>query len=150
MLLQRAGTVTACLDAKRYAGGMASTVERSTGTEIAGSVVPDLPGGQQRVSLDGFCRRSIWRCDVGGVARVSGTIRSTTDPTKMLTHSIGHGADAVTGMAGLLAWSQRRPGRWGRFGSREPAQELRREACATNESSNGRRSMTCCSLVNTC
>lgn len=38
VLLQRAGLRTACLDAKRYAGGMASTVELFDGT---GSRSPD-------------------------------------------------------------------------------------------------------------
>ena len=40
LLLQRAGLRTVCLEAKRYAGGMASTVELFDGYqfEIAGSV----------------------------------------------------------------------------------------------------------------
>jgi len=40
VLLQRAGLRTVCLEAKRYAGGMASTVELFDGYkfEIAGSV----------------------------------------------------------------------------------------------------------------
>lgn len=62
VLLQRAGLRTVCLEAKRYAGGMAATVELFDGYrfEIAGSV--QFPTSAAVVS--GWasipCRRSTW------------------------------------------------------------------------------------------
>jgi phytoene dehydrogenase-like protein len=96
-----------CLDAKLYAGGMASTVELFDGYrfEIAGSVqFPTSSVVSSELGLDSFADN---RLDVMSVAlRGVGDdpLVQYTDPMKMLTHPGDvHGADAVNGMAGLLA-----------------------------------------------
>src|SRR6201999_1111695 len=58
-----------------------------------------------------------------------------TDPMKLLTH-LGevHGAEAVNGMAGLMAWSQAPARALGRFDAGAPPKTLdEMYACATNE-----------------
>ncbi len=78
-------------DAKRYAGGMASTVELFDWYRFAiGSEVPDFLGGQQRVSLASL---PIGRSGGdGSVARCRGRSGPFTDLTKMLfTTSIVRG-----------------------------------------------------------
>ena len=58
-----------------------------------------------------------------------------TDPMKLLTHLDDvHGAEAVNGMAGLMAWSQAPARALGRFDAGQPPKTLdEMYACATNE-----------------
>nr|ABP44159.1 FAD dependent oxidoreductase [Mycolicibacterium gilvum PYR-GCK] len=137
-LLQQAGLRTVCLDFKLYAGGMASTVELFDGFrfEIAGSVqVPtsavvsdalelgDLP----TVDLD------VMSVQLRGVG--DDPLVYYTDPMKLLTHlNDVHGAEAVNGMAGLMAWCQAPTRALGRFEAAQPPKTLDEMfACATNE-----------------
>lgn len=137
-LLQQAGLRTVCLDFKLYAGGMASTVELFDGFrfEIAGSVqVPtsavvsdalglgDLP----TVDLD------VMSVQLRGVG--DDPLVYYTDPMKLLTHlNDVHGAEAVNGMAGLMAWCQAPTRALGRFEAAQLPKTLDEMfACATNE-----------------
>ena len=58
-----------------------------------------------------------------------------TDPMKLMTHlNEVHGAEAVNGMAGLMAWSQAPARALGRFDAGRPPKTLdEMYACATNE-----------------
>ena len=138
VILQRAGLRTLCLDTKRYAGGMASTVELFDGYrfEIAGSVqFPTAATVSRELGLDTLPTIDL---DVMSVAlRGVGDdpLVQYTDPMKLLAH-LGdvHGADAVNGMAGLLAWSQAPTRALGRFDAGALPKSLdEMYACATNE-----------------
>ncbi|CAM4389530.1 Phytoene desaturase (neurosporene-forming) [Mycobacterium basiliense] len=138
VLLQRAGLRTVCLDAKLYAGGMASTVELFDGYkfEIAGSV--QFPTSAVVIRELGLDTLPTVDLDVMAVAlRGVGDdpLVQYTDPVKMFTHlNEVHGADAVTGMAGLLAWSQAPTRALGRFEADTlPKTFDEMYACATNE-----------------
>ncbi|POX88827.1 NAD(P)/FAD-dependent oxidoreductase [Mycobacterium kansasii] len=138
VLLQRAGLRTVCLEAKRYAGGMAATVELFDGYrfEIAGSV--QFPTSAAVVSELGLDTLPTVDLDVMSVAlRGIGDdpLVQYTDPVKMFAHlNEVHGADAVTGMAGLLAWSQAPTRALGRFEAGTlPKTFDEMYACATNE-----------------
>ena len=53
-----------------------------------------------------------------------------SDPIKLFTHlNEVHGADAVNGMAGLMAWSQGAHAGAGAVRGRDPAQDVRRDVC---------------------
>lgn len=82
-LLQQAGLRTLCLDAKLYAGGMASTVELFDGFrfEIAGSVqVPTSAVVSEALGLDDLPTVDL---DVMSVQlRGSATTPSSTTPTR--------------------------------------------------------------------
>ncbi|OBF15606.1 dehydrogenase [Mycobacterium kubicae] len=138
LLLQRAGLRTVCLEAKRYAGGMASTVELFDGYhfEIAGSVqFPTAPVVRQELGLDTLPTIDL---DVMSVAlRGVGDdpMVQYSDPIKLFTHlNEVHGADAVNGMAGLMAWAQAPTRALGRFEAGAPPKTLdEMYACATNE-----------------
>ncbi|WP_255245917.1 phytoene desaturase family protein [Mycobacterium persicum] len=137
-LLQRAGLRTVCLDAKRYAGGMATTVELFDGYrfEIAGSV--QFPTSAVVVNELGLDTLPSVQCEVMSVAlRGIGDdpLIQYTDPVKMFAHlNEVHGADVVTGMAGLLAWSRAPTRALGRFEAGTlPKTFDEMYACATNE-----------------
>lgn len=138
MLLQRAGLRTVCLDAKRFAGGMASTVELFDGYkfEIAGSVqFPTSAVVTRELGLDSL---PTVECEVMSVAlRGVGDrpLIQYTDPMKMFTHlNEVHGADAAAGMAGLLAWSQAPTRALGRFEAGTPPKTFdEMYACAKTE-----------------
>lgn len=133
VLLQRAGLRTACLDAKRYAGGMASTVELFDGYrfEIAGSVqFPNLLGGQQRVR-PGQLADGRSGGDVGSVARCRGRSggpihRPDEDAYPPPSGARGRRRHRDGGPAGVEPGAD--PGA-GAFRSRNSAQELRRDVC---------------------
>src|SRR5205807_7572564 len=138
VILQRAGLRTLCLDMKLYAGGMASTVELFDGYqfEIAGSV-------QFPTSSTVSCELGLDALPTIGLDVMSVALRGVgddplvqyTDPMKLLSH-LGevHGADAVNGMAGLMAWSQAPTRALGRFEAGMPPKTLdQMYACATNE-----------------
>src|SRR5258708_36043514 len=106
-LLQRAGLSTLCLESKLYAGGMASTVELFDGFkfEIAGSVqIPTSATVSRELGLDDLPTvdldvMSVCLRGVGDEPLVY-----YSDPRKLLTHiNYAHVAEAVTGMAGLIA-----------------------------------------------
>lgn len=137
-LMQQAGLRTLCLDFKLYPGGMASTVELFDGFrfEIAGSVqVPtsaivsdalglgDLP----TVELD------VMSVQLRGIG--DDPVIYYTDPMKLLNHlNEVHGAEAVNGMAGLMAWCQAPTRALGRFDAAQAPKTLDEMfACATNE-----------------
>nr|WP_318546690.1 NAD(P)/FAD-dependent oxidoreductase [Mycobacterium lepraemurium] len=138
VLLQKAGLRTLCLDAKLYTGGMASTVELFDGYqfEIAGSV--QFPTSQAVVDVLGLDTIPTIDLDVMSVA-VRGVgddpLVQYSDPVKLFTHlNEVHGADAVNGMAGLMAWAQAPTRALGRFEAGTPPKSLdEMYACATNE-----------------
>lgn len=138
VLLAKAGLRTVCLDFKLYAGGMASTVELFDGYqfEIAGSV--QFPTAQVVVDELGLGTLPTIDLDVMSVA-VRGVgddpLVQYSDPVKLFTHlNEVHGADAVNGMAGLMAWSQAPTRALGRFeAGTQPKSLDEMYACATNE-----------------
>jgi phytoene dehydrogenase-like protein len=137
-LLQRAGLRTVCLDAKLYAGGMASTVELFDGYrfEIAGSVqFPTSSVVIRELGLDTLPTVDLEVMSVALRGVGDDPLVQYTDPMKMFTHlNEVHGADAVTGMAGLLAWSQAPTRALGRFEAGTlPKTFDEMYACATNE-----------------
>ena len=138
VLLQKAGLRTLCLESKLYVGGMASTVELFDGYhfEIAGSVqFPTAPVVRQELGLDTLPTIDL---DVMSVAlRGVGDdpMIQYSDPIKLFTHlNEVHGADAVNGMAGLMAWAQAPTRALGRFDAGAPPKTIdEMYACATNE-----------------
>lgn len=110
VLLQKAGVRTLCLDAKRYAGGMASTVELFDGYrfEIAGSLqFPTSAKVSDELGLDALPTVDLDVMSVSLRGIGDEPVVYYTDPLKLLTHLDDvHGAEAVNGMAGLMAWSQ--------------------------------------------
>ncbi|WP_396933872.1 phytoene desaturase family protein, partial [Mycolicibacterium sp.] len=138
-LLQRAGLRTVCLEAKRYAGGMASTVELFDGYrfEIAGSLqFPTSAVVSRELGLDALPTIDLEVMSVSLRGVGDAPVVYYADPMKMLTHLAEvHGADAVTGMAGLMAWSQAPTRALGRFDAGRPPRTLdEMYACATTES----------------
>lgn len=137
-LLQRAGLRTICLEAKLYAGGMASTVELFDGYkfEIAGSLQLSTSATVSReLGLDSLptVDLDVMSVSLRGVG--DDPVVYYTDPMRLLTHlNDVHGADAVNGMAGLLAWSQAPARALGRFDAGRPPKTLdEMYGCATNE-----------------
>ncbi len=137
-LLQRAGLRTVCLDAKLYAGGMASTVELFDGYrfEIAGSVqVPTSATVSRELGLDQLptVDLDVMSVQLRGIG--DDPVIYYTDPMKLLSHlNEVHGAEAVNGMAGLMAWSQAPTRALGRFDAAAPPKSLdQMYACATND-----------------
>ncbi|MGV0851952.1 phytoene desaturase family protein [Mycolicibacterium phlei] len=138
VLLQKAGLRTLCLDAKLYAGGMASTVELFDGFnfEIAGSVqIPTSAVVSRELGLDQLpaVELDVMSVSLRGVG--DEPLVYYTDPMKLLTHiNEVHGAEAVNGMAGLMAWCQAPTRALGRFEAGSPPKTLdEMYACATNE-----------------
>nr|WP_090342668.1 NAD(P)/FAD-dependent oxidoreductase [Mycolicibacterium malmesburyense]CRL73202.1 phytoene dehydrogenase-like oxidoreductase [Mycolicibacterium malmesburyense] len=137
-LLQKAGLRTLCLDAKLYAGGMASTVELFDGFhfEIAGSVqIPTSAVVSRELGLDTLptVDLDVMSVSLRGVG--DEPLVYYTDPVKLLTHiNEVHGAEAVNGMAGLMAWCQAPTRALGRFDAGQPPKTLdEMYDCATNE-----------------
>src|SRR5215470_4076463 len=138
VLLQKAGLRTLCLDSKLYAGGMASTVELFDGFkfEIAGSVqIPTSAAVSRELGLDALptVDLDVMSVSLRGVG--DEPLVYYTDPMKLLTHiNEVHGAEAVNGMAGLMAWCQAPTRALGRFDAGRPPRTLdEMYACATNE-----------------
>jgi phytoene dehydrogenase-like protein len=137
-ILQKAGLRTLCLDSKLYAGGMASTVELFDGYkfEIAGSVqIPTSATVSRELGLDTLptVELDVMSVSLRGVG--DEPLIYYTDPMKLMTHiNEVHGAEAVNGMAGLLAWCQAPTRALGRFDAGQPPKTLdEMYACATNE-----------------
>ncbi|GAA3821399.1 NAD(P)/FAD-dependent oxidoreductase [Nocardioides panacisoli] len=127
VLLQQAGLRTLVLEAKRYAGGMASTVELFDGFrfEIAGSLqFPTSAEVSKVLALDTLPTVHL---DVMSVS-----LRGTGDPAdrplvyytdlvELMTHlEQEHGAEVVLGMAELAAWAQAPTRALGRFEAARP------------------------------
>ncbi|MFI5510046.1 phytoene desaturase family protein [Mycobacterium sp. NPDC051804] len=137
-LLQQAGMRTVCLEANTYSGGMAATVELIDGFryEIAGSVqFPMPPQIAKELGLDTLHTvdsevMSVNLGDDGDEAMIF-----YRDPMQFMTHlTEKHGVDAVTGMAGLIGWSQGPSKALGRFDVRTPPKTIdEMYACAANE-----------------
>jgi phytoene dehydrogenase-like protein len=137
-LLQRAGMRTLCLDAKLYAGGMASTVELFDGYhfEIAGSVqVPTAAVVSRELGLDALATVDLEVMSVSMRGVGDEPFVYYTDPMKLMTHvSEIHGAEAVAGMAGLMAWCMAPTRALGRFDAGLPPKSIdEMYACATSE-----------------
>ena len=137
-LLQKAGLRTLCLDFKLYAGGMASTVELFDGFkfEIAGSVqIPTSATVSRELGLDELptVDLDVMSVSLRGVG--DEPLVYYTDPMKLMTHiNEVHGAEAVNGMAGLMAWCQAPTRALGRFDAGTPPKSIdEMYACATNE-----------------
>ena len=132
-LLQKAGLRTLCLDSKLYAGGMASTVELFDGFqfEIAGSVqIPTSAVVSRELGLDELptVDLDVMSVSLRGVG--DEPLVYYTDPMKLMTHiNEVHGAEAVNGMAGLMAWCQAPTRALGPVRSRPAAEDARRDVC---------------------
>lgn len=136
-ILQQAGLRTLCLDAKLYAGGMASTVELFDGYrfEIAGSLqFPTSAKVSAELGLDALPTVDVDVMSVSLRGVGDEPVIYYTDPMKLLTHlNEVHGAEAVNGMAGLMAWSMAPTRALGRFEAGQPPKTLdQMYACATN------------------
>jgi len=137
-ILQRAGLNTVCLEANTYTGGMAATVELIDGFryEIAGSVQFPMPP-QIATELELNTLPSI-EADVMSVNLGDDGEEPMIfyrDPMRLMTHLADkHGAEAVTGMAEMIAWSQGPAKALGRFEVRTPPNTLdEMYACASTE-----------------
>ena len=124
VLLQDAGLRTAILEAKRYAGGMASTVELFDGYhfEIAGSLqfptasvvsealgLADLPTVELEVM-------SVSMRGIGDTPLIY-----YTDLMQLMAHlEADHGSEVVMGMAELAAWAAAPTRAMGRFDVQTP------------------------------
>jgi len=138
VILQRAGLRTLCLESKLYAGGMASTVELFDGYrfEIAGSVqFPTASAVVDALGLDTLPTIDLEVMSVALRGVGDDPLVQYSDPIKLFTHlNEVHGADAVNGMVGLMAWSQAPTRALGRFEAGAPPKSLdEMYACATNE-----------------
>jgi phytoene dehydrogenase-like protein len=138
VILQRAGLRTLCLESKLYAGGMASTVELFDGYrfEIAGSVqFPTASAVVEALGLDALPTIDLEVMSVALRGVGDDPLVQYSDPIKLFTHlNEVHGADAVNGMVGLMAWSQAPTRALGRFEAGAPPKSFdEMYACATNE-----------------
>jgi phytoene dehydrogenase-like protein len=138
VLLQRAGLRTVCLEAKRYAGGMASTVELFDGFkfEIAGSVQLPLAA----VVSDELALGTLETVDL---EVMSVSLRGVgdepfvyyTDLARLAAHvEEVHGLEVLLGMAELTGWGQAPARALGRFEAGTAPKTLdEMYACATTE-----------------
>ncbi|MGB3481644.1 MAG: NAD(P)/FAD-dependent oxidoreductase [Mycobacterium sp.] len=141
-ILTQAGLHTVCLDAKLYAGGMASTVElfrEDDGGyqfEIAGSLqFPTSLTVSQELGLDTLPTVDLDVMSVSLRGIGDPPVIYYTDPMQLMTHlNEVHGAEAVNGMAGLMAWSLAPTRALGRFDAGAPPKTFdQMYACATND-----------------
>ena len=109
-ILQRAGLRTLCVEANTYSGGMAATVELIDGFryEIAGSVqFPPPVQITTELGLDTLptVDAEVMSVNIGEAGEEPMVFYR--DPMQLMMH-LGekHGAEAVTGMAELIGWSQ--------------------------------------------
>jgi phytoene dehydrogenase-like protein len=138
VLLQRAGLRTVCLEAKRYAGGMASTVELFDGYrfEIAGSVqLPVAAVVSEELGLDTL--------ESVDLEVMSVSLRGVGDQPFVYYTDLGrlaehveqvHGIEVLLGMAELTGWGQAPARALGRFEAGTLPKTLdEMYACATTE-----------------
>jgi len=138
VLLQRAGLRTLCLEAKRYAGGMASTVELFDGYkfEIAGSLqFPTAEAVSRELGLDTLPTIDMDVMSVSTRGIGDPPVVYYTDLMRLMAHlDEVHGSEVVTGLAGLMEWSQAPARALGRFEAGRPPRTLdEMYACATSE-----------------
>ena len=138
VLLQRAGLRTVCLEAKRYAGGMASTVELFEGYrfEIAGSVqLPVAAVVSQELGLDALesVDLEVMSVSLRGVG--DQPFVYYTDLVRLAEHvEQVHGIEVLLGMAELTGWGQAPARALGRFEAGTMPRTLdEMYACATSE-----------------
>lgn len=119
VLLQQAGLRTLVLEAKRYAGGMASTVELFEGFrfEIAGSLqFPTSAVVSAALGLDALPTVPLEVMSVSMRGIGDPPLVYYTDVMELMTHlDEVHGSEVVVGMAELAAWSQAPTRALGRF-----------------------------------
>ena len=138
LLLQRAGLRTVCLEAKRYAGGMASTVELFDGYqfEIAGSVqLPTSMIVSKELGLDTLPQVDL---DVMSVSLIDEGVEPLiyyTDLGEAAAHMEQvHGIEVVIGMAEMMGWSAAPTRALGRFEAGTLPKSLdEMYACATTD-----------------
>jgi len=118
-LLAQAGLRTVCLESKRYAGGMASTVELFDGYqfEIAGSLqFPTSLTVSKELGLDTLPTIDVDVMSVSLRGVGDAPVVYHTDPMRLMNHlNDVHGSEAVMGMAQLMAWSLAPTRALGRF-----------------------------------
>lgn len=118
-LLQQAGLRTLVLEAKRYAGGMASTVELFDGFrfEIAGSVqLPTSAVVSKELGLDTLPQVDLEVMSVSLIDEQTTPLVYYTDLVDAATHlEQVHGIEVVVGMAELMGWSAAPTRALGRF-----------------------------------
>lgn len=137
-ILAQAGLRTVCLDAKRYAGGMASTVELFDGYqfEIAGSLqFPTSLTVSEELGLDTLPTVDVDVMSVSLRGVGDAPVVYYTDPMQLMNHlNDVHGSEAVMGMAQLMAWSLAPTRALGRFDAGAPPKTFdQMYACATSE-----------------
>ena len=119
LLLQRAGLRTVCLEAKRYAGGMASTVELFDGYkfEIAGSVqLPTSAVVSKELGLDELPQVDLEVMSVSLIDEGTTPLVYYTDLEVAANHLMEqHGMEVLLGMAELTGWSAAPTRALGRF-----------------------------------
>lgn len=136
LLLQRAGLRTVCLESKRYAGGMASTVELFDGYhfEIAGSVqLPTSAVVSRELGLDSLPQVDL---DVMSVTIIDESVEPLiyySDLAEAAAHmEQKHGVEAMIGMAELAGWAAAPSRALGRFEAGTSPKTLdEMYACAT-------------------
>jgi phytoene dehydrogenase-like protein len=136
-LLQQAGLRTLLLEAKRYAGGMASTVELFDGFrfEIAGSVqLPTSAVVSKELGLDTLPQVDLEVMSVSLIDDQTTPLIYYTDLVEAATHMEQvHGIEAILGMAELMGWSAAPTRALGRFEQgTAPKTVDEMYACATN------------------
>jgi len=138
LLLQRAGLRTVCLEAKRYAGGMASTVELFDGYrfEIAGSVQLPLAAEVSReLALDTLESLDLEVMSVSLRGIGDEPFVYYTDLARLAEHvEQVHGIEVLLGMAELTGWGQAPARALGRFEAGTTPKTLdEMYACASTE-----------------
>ncbi len=119
VLLQEAGLRTAIIEAKRYAGGMASTVELFDGFhfEIAGSLqFPTSAVVSEALGLASLptVELEVMSVSMRGIGDVP--LVYYTDLMQLMTHlEADHGSEVVMGMAELAGWAAAPTRAMGRF-----------------------------------
>src|SRR5689334_1638387 len=137
-LLQQAGLNTLVLEAKRYVGGMASTVELFDGFkfEIAGSVqLPTSAVVSKELGLDTLPQVDLEVMSVSLVDEQTTPLIYYTDMIEAAVHMEQvHGLEVVLGMAELLGWSAAPTRALGRFEQGTQPKTLdEMYACATTD-----------------
>jgi len=137
-LLQQAGLRTLVLEAKRYAGGMASTVELFDGYkfEIAGSVqLPTSAVVSKELGLDTLPQVDLEVMSVSLIDEQTTPLVYYTDLVEAAVHmEQEHGIEVILGMAELMGWSAAPTRALGRFEQGTPPKTVdEMYACGTNE-----------------